>query len=210
MLKIINILNQTQLFKKFIDDIIWLSYGNKLTKKIEQALTNTCMEYELKLTFRKVSTNETVESLELLDVLHMIDNSNKFGFFTNSFIKETATKRLFLNGNSYHPLCIFKSIVFGESIRLHRLCVIQFLSDVFPLAEMAGFTPFLLQFLALCPSTYLVSEHPPSNQLSLSPLPLASSRSSSVVLTFSCQSLQDLEQPSKHYRHPSSAHVHTI
>ena len=51
----------------------------------------------------------------------MIDNSNKFGFFTTSFIKETATKRLFLNGNSYHPLCIFKSIVFGESIRLRRL-----------------------------------------------------------------------------------------
>ena len=70
--------------------------------------------------------------------------------------------------------------------------VIQFLSGVFPLAEMAGFTPFLLLFLALRPSTCLVSEHPPSsNQSSLSPLPLASSRSSSVVLAFSCQSLQD-------------------
>ena len=121
MLKISNILNQAQLFKRFIDDIIWLSYGNALTEKIEQALTNTCMKYELKLTFRKVSTNETGKSLDFLDVLHMIDNSNKFGFFTTSFIKETATKRLFLNGNSYHPLCIFKSIVFGESVRLRRL-----------------------------------------------------------------------------------------
>ena len=36
-------------------------------------------------------------------------------------IKETATKILFLNGNSYHPQCIFKSIVFGESVRLRRL-----------------------------------------------------------------------------------------
>ena len=79
------------------------------------------MKYELKLTFRKVSTNETGKSLEFLDVLHMIDNSNKFGFFTTSFVKETATNRLFLNGNSYHPLCIFKSIVFDESIRLRRL-----------------------------------------------------------------------------------------
>ena len=51
----------------------------------------------------------------------MIDNSNKFVFFTTSFIKETATKILFLNGNSYHPLCIFKSIVFGEFVRLCRL-----------------------------------------------------------------------------------------
>ena len=121
MLKISNILNQAQLFKRFIDDIIWLSYGNALTAKTEQALTNTCMAYELKLTFRKVTTNETGKSLEFLDVLHMIDNSNKFGFFTTSFIKETATKRLFLNGNSYHPLCIFKSMVFGESVRLRRL-----------------------------------------------------------------------------------------
>ena len=119
-LKISNILNKAQPSKRFIDDIIWLSYGNALTEKIEQALTNTFMEYELKLTFRKVSTNETGKSLELLDVFHMIDNSNKFGFFTTSFIKETATKR-FLNGNSYHPLCIFKSIVFGESVRLRRL-----------------------------------------------------------------------------------------
>ena len=89
--------------------------------------------------------------------------------------------------------------------------VIQFLSSVVPLAEMAGFTPLLLQLLTLRPSTCLVSGHPPSsNQSSLSSLSLASSRSSSVVLAFSCHSLQDSEQPSKHYRHPSSAHVHTI
>ena len=121
MLKINNILNQAQLFKRFIDDIIWLSYGNELTEKIKHALKNTCTKYGLKLTLRKVSTNETGKSLEFLNVLHMIDNSNKFGFFTTGFIKETATKRLSLNGNSYHPLCIFKSIVFDESIRLCRL-----------------------------------------------------------------------------------------
>ena len=33
MLKISNILNQAQLFKRFIDNIIWLSYGNALTEK---------------------------------------------------------------------------------------------------------------------------------------------------------------------------------
>ena len=48
--------------------------------------------------------------------------------------------------------------------------VIQFLSSVVPLTEMAGFTPFLVQLLALCPSTCLVLGHPPSsNQSSLSP-----------------------------------------
>ena len=43
MLKISNIINQEQLFKRFIDDIIWLSYGNELTEKIKQALANSYM-----------------------------------------------------------------------------------------------------------------------------------------------------------------------
>ena len=61
--------------------------------------------------------------------------------------------------------------------------VIQFLSGVVPLAEMAGFTPFLLQLLALRLSPLLNSGHPPfSNQSSPSPPPLASSRSSSLSL----------------------------
>ena len=95
MLKISNIPNQAQLFKRLIDDIIWLSYGNELTEIIKQALTNTRMEYGLKLTFKKVSTNETGKNLEFLDVFHMIGNSNKFRFFTTSFIKETAAKNCF-------------------------------------------------------------------------------------------------------------------
>ena len=59
MLKISNMLNQAQLFKRFIDEIIWLLHGNELTERIKQALTNTRMKYGIKLTFKKVSTNET-------------------------------------------------------------------------------------------------------------------------------------------------------
>ena len=89
--------------------------------------------------------------------------------------------------------------------------VVQFLSGVVPLAEMVGFTPFLLRLLALHLSTCLNSRHPPSlNQSSLSHPPLTFSRSSLVFFTFFCHSLQDPEQPSKHYHHPFSAHVHTI
>ena len=73
---------------------------------------------------------------------------------------------------------------------------VQFLSGVVPLAVVAGFIPFLLLLVALRLSTCLVSGHPPfSNQSSLS-LSLVSSRSSSVVLAFSCHSLQDPAQPS--------------
>ena len=74
---------------------------------------------------------------------------------------------------------------------------------------MAGFTTFFLQLLTLCLPICLDLRHPPSsNQSSLSPPSLASSRFSLVVLTFYCHSLQDPEQPSKHFYHPSSAHVH--
>ena len=39
-----------------------------------------------------------------------------------NYIKPTAINRIYINGRSYHPRSIYKSIVFGESIRLRRLC----------------------------------------------------------------------------------------
>ena len=91
------------------------------------------------------------------------------------------------------------------------VAVIWFLSGIVPKAEMARFTPFILQFFALHLSTLFDSRLVPSlNQTSLSPLPHVSSRSSLVILTFSCHSFQDLEQLSKHYCHSSSAPIHTI
>ena len=70
------------------------------------------------------------------------------------------------------------------------------LSGIVLIIDMAGFNLFLLQLLALRLSTLLDSGHQPSsNQFSLSPTSLASSRSSSVVFTFSCPSFQDPEQP---------------
>ena len=95
--------------------------------------------------------------------------------------------------------------------QVNIVVVVQFLSSVVPLAEMAGFAPFLLRLLALSFSTCLDLGHPSSsNQSSLSPLPLALSMFSSVVLANCCHSLQDQKEPSKHYYHPFSAHVHTI
>ena len=68
-----------------------------------------------------MATVGTGKCLEFQDVLYLIDNSNKCGFFTNSFTKETTAKRrLFFNSKSFHPVCILKSIVFDEFIRLRR------------------------------------------------------------------------------------------
>ena len=49
--------------------------------------------------------------------------------------------------------------------------VIQFLSGIVSLADMARFSPFLLQSFALYPSALLDSGHSLLNQFYLSPLP---------------------------------------
>ena len=40
---------------------------------------------------------------------------------TKNFVKPTAKERQFINGKSHHPQSTFKSILFGEAIRLRRL-----------------------------------------------------------------------------------------
>ena len=51
----------------------------------------------------------------------MIDVRSPGGFYTTDYSKPTAINRTFLNGQSYHPSSVFKSIIFSESIRLRRL-----------------------------------------------------------------------------------------
>ena len=41
--------------------------------------------------------------------------------WTKDFVKPTAEGGQFINGNSHHPQTTFKSILFGEAIRLRRL-----------------------------------------------------------------------------------------
>ena len=114
-------LNQAILFKRYIDDIIWISKSEELTSEIQDTLTRTFNQNQLKLTFRKVGTREYGNKVEFLDVDHCIDPASSGGFFTTNYIKPTAIDRVFLNGQSYHPRSVFKSIIFSESIRLRRL-----------------------------------------------------------------------------------------
>ena len=114
-------LNKTILFKRYIDDIIWISETEELTNEIQSVLSATFQENGLRLTFRKISTEDQNHSLEFLDVNHIIHAESPGGFYTTNFTKPTAVNRLFLNGQSYHPTNVYKSIIFGESIRLRRL-----------------------------------------------------------------------------------------
>ena len=116
-----DVLKQAVIFKRFIDDIIWLSYGKIITDNIKTILDQTFNNNGLELTFRESNTSKTETSIEFLDIDHCINAQSPKGFTTKDFIKPTAVGRCFLNGNSFHPPHVFKSIVFSEAIRLRRL-----------------------------------------------------------------------------------------
>ena len=120
ILPISDILNKSILFKHFIDDIIWLSYDVETTLQIKNCLFKTFQD-NLDLTFRMINTVDSGTSLEFLDVEQKIDSSYSCGFFTKNFIKPTATNHLFLNGQSYYPPHVFKSIVCSEAVRMRQL-----------------------------------------------------------------------------------------
>ena len=76
-----------------------------------------------------------------------IEDDFGFGFVTKDFEKPTAEGRQFINGNSHHPQTTFKSILFGEAIRLR--CLNQridddYLSSLKRLKEKAMRSKFLL------------------------------------------------------------------
>ena len=114
-------LKKTVLYKRFIDDIIFLSIGNNQTIMVKQCLKATFSKYGLELSFREASTDSLESEVEFLDVNHVIDNTNSFGFITRNYVKPTAVHRRFLHGSSHHPPSVFKSILIGEPKRLRRL-----------------------------------------------------------------------------------------
>ena len=66
-------------------------------------------------------TNDDSGSVEFLDVNHCIAADSVFGFVTKDFVKPTSVGRRFIHDSSHHPPSNFKSIIFGEAIRLRRL-----------------------------------------------------------------------------------------
>jgi len=56
--------------------------------------------------------------VEFLDVNHCITTDDDFGFVTKGFMKLTAMGRRFINGKSHRSNSTFKSILFGEAIKL--------------------------------------------------------------------------------------------
>ena len=75
----------------------------------------------LEPTFWQICTDDGSDSVEFLDGNHCIAVDSVFGFVMKDFVKPTTIGRRFIHGSSHHPLSTFKSIIFGEAIRLRRL-----------------------------------------------------------------------------------------
>ena len=110
-------LKTTKLFKRYIDDIIFLS-ETIARDNIKSHLKFTFEKHNVKLVFRKIFTENYGHQLEFLDVNLVSEKTEKGGFY----VKNYTINRAFVNGKSHHPRSIYKSIVFGESVRLRRFC----------------------------------------------------------------------------------------
>ena len=80
--QISNDLKRTELFRRYIDDIFFISFGFNNTKSIQTALINIFQNNGLTLTFREVNNRQTGQGVEFLDVFHQIEEDDPIGFVT--------------------------------------------------------------------------------------------------------------------------------
>ena len=115
-------LKKSEIFRRFIDDIMYLAIGHTTNEDIKHHLEKAFGEHGLELEFREVSTEmENGTCVEFLDVNHVIDKSKPCGFKTTDYKKPTAIHRRYIHGKSHNPTSVFKSILHSESIRLRKL-----------------------------------------------------------------------------------------
>ena len=119
--RIPEIVTCTNVFQRYIDDIIYITSNKEFSETIKGLLKNRFSEFGLQLTFREIETTMKGASLEFLDVLHEVNPKAPRGFITTDFTKPTAINHTFIDGRSHHPPHVFRGIVFGEGKRLRRL-----------------------------------------------------------------------------------------
>jgi len=115
------VLREAALCPRFIDDIIRIATSKSSNENIREALTSAFANRGLELTFRQACTGDQTGEVEFPDVNHCITIDDGLDIVVKDFVKPTAEGRQFINGKAHHPQSTFKSILFGEAIRLRRL-----------------------------------------------------------------------------------------
>jgi len=82
---IADISEQTELFRRYIDDIVWIT-DSESTNIGRSALNKVFKNNGLELTFRQICTNNGSGSVEFLDVNHCTAADSVFGFVTKDFV----------------------------------------------------------------------------------------------------------------------------
>ena len=121
IVKQIKEINSLDLFRRYIDDIIYITDCKELSKLIQEKMTLKFQEFQLKLTYKTIYSGNNNTQIEFLDILHVTEKNNINGFYITDFVKPTAIERRFVNGNSFHPNHVYKAIITGEAKRLRRL-----------------------------------------------------------------------------------------
>ena len=115
-------LKRAVIYKRFIDDIIFIAIGENSTHNIIKAIENSLGKVGLQITTKLFNTKCSDQKIEFLDVLHKNSSDSPSKFVTCNHVKKTALDRTCINGTSYHPLWVFQSIVVSEAMRMRRIC----------------------------------------------------------------------------------------
>ena len=67
MCQVFTEVEHTEILKSFINDIVWLSFGNQAMQNIKTKLSETFAKYDLTLKYRDINTTEENGKLEFLD-----------------------------------------------------------------------------------------------------------------------------------------------
>ena len=80
LLPLANVLNETVIFKRYIDDIILLFYDYSSITKIKELLHDQLDDFNIPLVFNSINTEKTDNELEFFDVLHVASLNAKVLF----------------------------------------------------------------------------------------------------------------------------------
>ena len=98
------ILKKAVIYKRFIDNIIFIAIGENSTQNIIKAIENSLGKVGLQITTKLFNTKCSDQQVEFLDVLHKHSSDSPFKFVTSNYVKKTALDRTFINAALYHPL----------------------------------------------------------------------------------------------------------
>ena len=107
---IAGLLSVTELFRRFINEIITITASDTSNERIRQALTSAFTHSGLELTFRQACTAD--QTGEVYSSTLIIEDD--FGFLTKDFVKPTADGRQVVSGKSHHPNATFFSQSYSE------------------------------------------------------------------------------------------------